>query len=160
LLGDLWTIKVSWQILSQIPSIIFLIIIWFFLILPFSTSISTLYFGIKNHKIEYSKTIYEIKKQNSIWTWNFEYKLNHPIKNKKDRYIRSYDYGWKKYEATTLEWLKFSILDNKDKELFFKFTKNQNLINSFSKTSELNNILTSNKTKIITSNDDLIIKYK
>ena len=150
---NIWSLVNS----DKIWEIVIAFIIWFAVILPFiSTFISNILLpSINNKKIISKITVRQIK---NIWTWYYEYDLFHPLT--KTSYIESYDYGWKKYKKSTLKWFKFSIKNSKDKELFSKFIHNQNLINSFPKTSRLNNILTNNKRKIITSKQDLIIKYK
>jgi len=141
---------------NKISIYISLFIIWFFIVFPFIKmfTFNILTWMEKPKKIEKRITI---KQKNNIWTWNFEYKFFHPLT--KINYIKSYDYGWKKYKKNKLEWFKFSIQNNKDKILFIKFLNNKNMINKIHKTSEVNNILINNK-KIIISDNDLILKYK
>ena len=61
-------------------------------------------------------------KNHILPNWNYEYKFNNFIYN--TQFVRSYDYGGKKYKQQILQWMYFSINNKKDQEMFKYFINN------------------------------------
>jgi len=155
----------------SISSYIFFIIVWLFIIFPFTKNmtIDLLYnskiniWHTKMQKIEFTKKRWEFSEKD-LSIWSYKYIFYKPIASKDfyeeryDNWWKDYRNIWKRFSKLILIWFKFSILNNKDKKAFITFLKQPNMINSFAKNKYVSIILENKKIEI--HENDLIIKLK
>ena len=114
------------------------------------------YYSLRYAPVEKTKAI-AYKNWKEIDNWNYSWDFAN--KYIYSQYLRTYDYGWRKYKKYDLKWFYFSINDDKDKQAFSYFIEHWNeIINNYYKNYDVRKAL--NNKKIQLSDNDLIIKYK